>query len=133
MNSRRRYVVVGIAGIALLLAVTLTHGFQWIWIRFGWADPHLFSLRELPLTTALAAFLSFGAAFFCLKHGTTRHFLGEVADELAKVSWPSREETSYATVVVIVTVFICAIYIGVFDAFWMWVTNWVLGVNGTAG
>ena len=55
-------------------------------------------------------------------------------DELARVTWPSREETGNATVVVIVTVLVCSVYLGVFDAFWMWVTNMILGIRGsTAG
>jgi len=42
----------------------------------------------------------------------------DVANELAKVTWPSRQETWYSTVVVIVASVIMASYLGAFDALW---------------
>ena len=133
MPSRQRYVVGGVVSLALLLAVALGHGFQWMWVRLGIANPQLLGLKELALTNVLAGLLAAGLVAFCLKHRTTNQLATEVVEELAKVSWPSREETGYATAVVIVTVVVCSAYFGIFDTFWMWVTNWILGVNATAG
>jgi preprotein translocase SecE subunit len=47
----------------------------------------------------------------------------EVIIELRKVSWPTREETYYSTLVVIITVLIMAAILGLFDAIWLKVTN----------
>ena len=47
----------------------------------------------------------------------------EITMELKKVTWPTRKETSAATVVVIVTVIISAIFLGVFDLIWSWATG----------
>ncbi len=47
----------------------------------------------------------------------------EVVSELKKVSWPTRKEVSAATVVVIVTVFISALFLGAFDLIWSWSTD----------
>ena len=44
-----------------------------------------------------------------------RSFFREVSVELKKVSWPSREETVNATVVVVVTSFIVAFFLGIVD------------------
>ena len=46
--------------------------------------------------------------------------------ELEKVSWPTRKETSAATVVVIVTVTISALVLTAFDWIWAFLANWIL-------
>jgi preprotein translocase subunit SecE len=125
--SRDRYVVVGIIVLAMLVGLPLAHGFAWTAVRFGWPDPRL--LGDLTLTSALGYAIAAAAALFCLFHVPTRTVAGEIVDELAKVTWPSREETGNATVVVIVTVLICSAYLGVFDAVWLWLTNRILGVG----
>jgi len=50
----------------------------------------------------------------------------EVTRELEKVTWPTRKETSAATVVVLVTVLISALILSGFDAIWSFFTNWFL-------
>ena len=52
----------------------------------------------------------------------------EVVGELAKVTWPSREETQVSTVVVIVTSLIAALIIGAFDAAWSTITDLIYKV-----
>jgi preprotein translocase subunit SecE len=47
-----------------------------------------------------------------------RQFLKEVRVELKKVTWPSKRDTIAGTVVVIITVFICAFFLGIVD-FWL--------------
>jgi preprotein translocase subunit SecE len=44
-----------------------------------------------------------------------RQFVTEVVAELKKTSWPNRREVYGTTVVVIVTVMICALYLWVVD------------------
>lgn len=45
----------------------------------------------------------------------TKQFFREVRIELKKVTWPSRKETIASTSVVIVLVFIIAVYLGIVD------------------
>ena len=52
--------------------------------------------------------------------GRFRGFIKDVRAELAKVSWPTREELRDSTVVVIVTVLIVAAYIGIIDRVLGW-------------
>jgi preprotein translocase subunit SecE len=47
-----------------------------------------------------------------------RQFLKEVKVELKKVTWPSKRDAIAGTVVVLITVFICALFLGVVD-FWL--------------
>ncbi|MFZ5802333.1 MAG: preprotein translocase subunit SecE [Candidatus Omnitrophota bacterium] len=44
------------------------------------------------------------------------NFIKETRQELSKVTWPSREELQQATVVVIITTLLMAVYIGAIDA-----------------
>ncbi len=45
-----------------------------------------------------------------------KQFLREVKTELKKVTWPSRKDTLSATLVVLVAVFIIAIFLGIVDS-----------------
>ena len=44
----------------------------------------------------------------------------DIVNELSKVTWPTRKETSAATVVVIITTIISSLFLGVFDLVWSW-------------
>jgi len=52
------------------------------------------------------------------KFEAAKQFLREVKTELKKVTWPSRKDTLAGTLVVLVAVFIIAIFLGVVD-FWL--------------
>lgn len=129
MMSRQRFVVVGIVALAIIAAFPLAHLFEWTWAYVGWDDPPILS-RELPLTSLIGYAIAAGGAAYCFLSKRTFQLALEVADEMAKVTYPTREETGNATVVVLVTVVICSVFLGAFDAIWLWLTNLVLGVGG---
>jgi preprotein translocase subunit SecE len=52
----------------------------------------------------------------------------EVVGELSKVTWPTREETYYSTIVVIVTSVLAAVYTGIIDALWSAFTDLIYKV-----
>jgi len=52
------------------------------------------------------------------KFETAKQFLREVRTELKKVTWPSRKDALSGTLVVLVAVFIIAIFLGIVD-FWL--------------
>ena len=45
-----------------------------------------------------------------------KQFLREVKTELKKVTWPSRKDTLSGTLVVLVAVFIIAVFLGIVDS-----------------
>jgi preprotein translocase subunit SecE len=45
-----------------------------------------------------------------------RQFLKEARVELKKVTWPSKRDAIAGTVVVLITVFICALFLGIVDS-----------------
>jgi preprotein translocase subunit SecE len=50
-----------------------------------------------------------------------RQFWREVASEMKKVSWPSRHEVTYTTIIVIVAVLFFAVYLFLADIFFTYV------------
>ena len=50
------------------------------------------------------------------KFEVVKQFLREVKTELKKVTWPSRKDTLSGTLVVLVAVFIIAIFLGIVDS-----------------
>lgn len=128
MGSKKQYVVVGILLLAILVGVAISHGLMWTWVQAGWDDFPILT-REITLTRLISFVLAAGAAIFAIANKTVFTLANEVVDELSKVSWPTRDETTHATVVVIVTVVICSIYLGLFDSIWMWISNWVLDIK----
>ena len=75
--------------------------------------------RVLGIVTALAV------AVGTYMWPKTRNFVGDVAEELNKVNWPSWGETKVSTVVVIVTSVISAMILGVFDITFQILSNWL--------
>ena len=63
------------------------------------------------------------AVIFAWKNDRVRTLAQETVDELSKVTWPTREETYTATVVVIVTSIVSSVIIFFLDKFWSWFTD----------
>jgi preprotein translocase subunit SecE len=49
------------------------------------------------------------------KIGNTKQFISEARQELRKVTWPTRQQAISSTWVVIVVVFLIAIFLGIVD------------------
>jgi preprotein translocase subunit SecE len=126
--SRQNFVIVGIIALAAVAGLALSHLASWIFIQAAVDDFPLLS-RELSVTTLIGFGVAALGAGFCFVHKPTKLVTQEIADELSKVSWPTREETSNATVIVLATVVACSLYLGLFDAVWLWLTNLVLGIG----
>ena len=133
MASKKHYVVISVLLLALLIGMTLSQGFEWVWAQVGLDSPRLFDVQQFSLTNVLGFGLAASAAIFVFSHKKTFHLGEEIVDELFKVTWPSREETGNATVVVIVTVIVCSVFLGAFDAVWLALTDFILGIGGIAG
>lgn len=91
-----------------------------VWDRF--AQP------ESTVVSGVAAALGIGTAFALYRNAKSFQFVHEVVSELARVTWPTKDETYYSTIVVIVTSVIAALYCGVFDAVWSAITGLVYNV-----
>lgn len=81
-----------------------------VWARVG--DPKAGIVTTVSLIGAALI------ALYLYRRDDSRGWVTDVAAELSKCTWPSREETSSATVVVIVTSIVAAITLGLFDTIW---------------
>lgn len=94
-------------------------------VTFGWefwAEP------EDSIVTAIAVAVGLAGTFLAYQNDRVRDFATEVVTELSKVTWPTREETWYSTLVVLTASFIAAVYTGMFDAIWSAITDLVYRV-----
>ncbi|MDP3276987.1 MAG: preprotein translocase subunit SecE [Deltaproteobacteria bacterium] len=65
------------------------------------------------------------ALVWAWKNVRLRTLAKECIDELAAVTWPTRQETQTATAVVLIASVISAGMIFGLDRFWNWLTNWL--------
>jgi preprotein translocase subunit SecE len=115
-----RWVQMAFVAFWLLLVWLFDKIITIVWDKF--AEPQ-------PLVVTASALVLCGAATLALyRHEKVNRVANEVVGELAKVTWPSRKETQVATVVVVVTSLIAAAIIGVFDAAWSWLTDFIYKV-----
>jgi preprotein translocase subunit SecE len=61
---------------------------------------------------------------------TPAQFFKQVRQEVAKVTWPTRRETSVSTLMVFVMVVISALFFLVVDQFFAWSVKLVFGLGG---
>ena len=88
-----------------------------------WLLGYLMAKPPETLIAAGSVLLGCGIALALYRNDRLFELAGEVTNELRKVTWPSRKETRQATVVVIITVLVFAMVLGLYDAFWSWLTT----------
>ena len=127
MDRKWTYLMFAVGG--LLLAYLLTMSVQWGWEYLGTTDfAGDFVGKPKSLAVDLFAFAIAGVAVAgALRNHRLLTLAGEVTAELVKVTWPTREETFAATIVVIVTVIVSSIFLGMFDLIWAWVAKGIYG------
>src|SRR5262249_7285719 len=89
----------------------------------GWAVGYFVAKPPENLIAVASVVVSAMAGLIAYRNYRVLELAAEVAGELRKVSWPTRKETRAATVVVIVTVLVFAVILGLYDAFWSWMTT----------
>ena len=125
MPSGQRTLLLAAAGVVLLGGMVLSHVLSFALDLAGQRDPLILGGLQGSMVAGYgAALVSSGLLW---RPGRLRRFMVEMGEELARVSWPSREQTSHATWVVAVAVAICTVFLGILDGFWLWLSNWVLG------
>ena len=105
-----RWVQFAFVAAALITFFLTDKLITYIWQYF--AEPNS------TIVTAAAAIIGVASAFIAYRHPKVKPMADEVAVEMSKVTWPTREETWRNTVVTIVVSIIAAAYLGIFDALW---------------
>jgi preprotein translocase subunit SecE len=88
-----------------------------------WLLGYVMTKPPETLIASGSAVLACLIAFILYKNDRIFELASEVTGELRKVTWPTRQETRAAMVVVIITVIAFAVVLGLYDAFWSWVTT----------
>ncbi|GAB5542645.1 MAG: preprotein translocase subunit SecE [Sandaracinaceae bacterium] len=95
-------------------------------ISFVWG---YFAEPEGTLVSGVAAIIGILTGFLLYRHPKVRPLADEVAGELSKVTWPTRQETWRNTIVVIITSIIAAAYLGIFDSIWSAFTDLIYSTS----
>jgi preprotein translocase SecE subunit len=117
------------------LARWVQMGFVAFWLMLGWVLDKVVTLAwdkfaepQPMVVTAVSLAIAGVATLAIYRQEKVKRMATEVVGELAKVTWPSREETQVSTVVVIVTSLIAAAIIGTFDVAWAAITDLIYKV-----
>src|SRR5581483_12292486 len=102
-----KFVHLTFALAGILAAFILSRMGDWVWSYF--TKPNDLAINVFAVVVAG------GAALYAYRNERVFAAVVDVTRELEKVSWPTRKETSAATVVVLVTVIISAVILSSFD------------------
>lgn len=94
------------------------------------AVPGLLSRTEedrASLTLIVGAVVGLLLVLRYYRRPAVRTWATDVAGELARVSWPSKEATTNGTLVVLIAGAVATIYVTLLDRFWGYLTNLVYG------
>lgn len=115
----RKWVHILFAAAGLTLMFLLVKTSEWGWSYFA---------KPKPLVVySVSLVLSGVGVFWAWRNEEIFGLASECVAELSKVSWPTRKETTTATIVVIVTVIIASLVLGIFDAVWAYMTGLLYG------
>ncbi len=115
-----RWVQLGFVVAAILLVWLYDHLINAVWYVF--ADPD----ESLATTGAVLAGVVTAALLY--RNPAANGLVQGVTEELSKVTWPTRKETSSSTIVVVVTSIVVAVVLFLFDSVWSAVTDLVYKV-----
>ena len=113
----------GAIGVAFFLDKAITLG----WTKLAAYKPFLGEPRE-EIVMPVCALVGAAVALYYWRKPKARTYIEEVADELSKVTWPSRKEVTNGTFVVLVTTAIATVFFALMDQFWRFVTDHVYGI-----
>ena len=105
--------------IGVLVAAFLVYKTgDWIWSYFG--KPNELAMQGVALV--------FGIVGGIIAYRNERVFAtaADVTRELEKVTWPTKKETYYGTIVVLVTVLIATVILAFFDMIWAFLAGKLL-------
>ena len=120
-DNNRRFIVMAFLAGGAVLGLTIRSAAGAFMVNFGHPDAMVAGLMH---QSAFIGLLCGAVCFFGLmRHKGAVQFTDETVTELARTTWPDREETLRSTTVVIVTTTFIALSLAVFDFVWKRVAN----------
>lgn len=118
----QRYVYAAYMAGALAVAFLAAKIGHVTWYRLGQWKPELGEPADVPLYLA-AGVVGIMAAVYYWRKESARQYANEVAEELSKVTWPTRKEVMSSTTVVILTTIFATVFFALMDQFWKYLTD----------
>ncbi|WP_394826487.1 preprotein translocase subunit SecE [Pendulispora albinea] len=122
----KRFVYAAYFGGAIGIAFLVSKLLHFAWGKLSQYQPVVGEPHD-EAVMPIAAAVGLAAAIYYWKRTRARELAEEVADELSKVTWPSKQEVTNGTAVVLVTTALATIFFALMDRFWGFVTNLVYG------
>ena len=127
MDRKWTFMMFAVGG--LILAWLLIRTGMWGWDYLATTDllgDYVGKPKEI-IVDLIAVLAAAGITYAAMKNEQLFELASEVTGELRKVTWPTREETFAATIVVIVTVIVASLFLGLFDLVWSWLARLIYG------
>ncbi len=123
----KRFVYAGYFAAAIGIAFLCSKFVDMGWTRLQMWKPQYVGEPHAEIIMPLSGAFGVAIAWYYWKQQRTRELAEEVASELSKVTWPSKDEVMSSTAVVIVTTVFSTIFFALMDRFWSFLTNLVYG------
>jgi len=118
----QRYVYAAYMAGALLAAFLFAKIGHASWYRLGQWKTELGEPKD-EYVFPIAGVLGVAVAIYYWKKPDARKYADEVAEELSKVTWPSRKEVTNSTTVVVLTTLFATVFFALMDRFWGFITD----------
>jgi preprotein translocase subunit SecE len=113
----------GAIGAAFVASKALTG----LW-RFAAKYKPAFGEPKEELLYIISGAIGVATALYYWRRESARAYANAVAEELAKVTWPSKKEVQGSTTVVVATTLGAAVFFAVLDLMWRFVTDKIYGM-----
>ena len=117
-----RFVYAAYMGGAMLVAFLVAKAGHLAWYRAGQWKPELGEPHD-ELVYLVASIIGVAVALYYWRKPSSRQYANEVAEELSKVTWPSRKEVTNSTAVVLFYTLFATVFFALMDQFWKYVTD----------
>lgn len=118
----QRYVYAAYMAGAMFVAFLAAKIGHLAWYRLGQWKAELGEPKD-EIIYPIAAVVGVLVAIYYWKKPDTRQYTNEVAEELSKVTWPSRKEVTSSTTVVVITTVFATLFFALMDRFWGYITD----------
>ena len=117
-----RFVYAAYMGGAMIVAFLVAKIGHAGWYKLGQWKPE-FGEPHDELLYIPAAIIGILVAVYYWRKPESKQYATEVAEELSKVTWPSRKEVTSSTAVVVATTVVMTVFFALMDQFWRYVTD----------
>lgn len=123
-----RYVMLAFVAGALLVGLSVQAAAVSSFAQYSVPDTPILGLVNLTtLLAGIATVLSFG---YLIRNKKIMAYTDEVMHELSRVTWPTKDETTRATTIVVFTTLFVAALLGAYDYIWKNVADIFLFTEG---